>query len=56
MMYQYKHFGTGFALQMTGPSHSLDDHVEMTVLLVVQTMYESGVVTQMSHDTCIRCV
>lgn len=55
MMYQYKHFGTGFALQMTGPSHySLDDHVEMTVLLVVQTMYERGVVTQMSHDTCIR--
>ena len=51
MMYQYKHFGTGFALQMTGPSHSLDDDVEMTVLLVVQTMYERGVVTQMSHDT-----
>lgn len=54
MMYQYKHFGTGFALQMTGPSHSVDDHVEMTVLLAVQTMYEHGVVTQMSHDTCIR--
>ena len=39
-----QHFGTGYSLQMTGPSHSSDDHVEKTVLLVVQTMYERAVV------------
>lgn len=59
MMYQYNNLGTCFAIQMTGPSHSLDDHMEMTVLLVHRMYmytYERGVVTQMSHDTSVRCV